>query len=266
MRRISSTPGEKREDVAGTILLGNGTLDGRRHLVSHRLRAVGQHPGRGGVADGDGKGPPGDADDRGVAEEAGDRVGVHRRRHGDDDQVGADLVADLAEEGQGQVGMQTPLVELVEDHGADAVEERVGDELPVQDPLGHDFEPRGRADPLLEPDLVADPAAEVPPLLRGDPRGRRPRGDPAGLEEDQRRVFGGEQAGRQERRRDAGGLAGAGGGDQDQAAVPADLGDDGRQQRVDRQWRHRSSGPAGCVREGSGADPSAPPRGRENVW
>ena len=80
---------------------------------------------------------------------------------------------------EGEVGVQAPLVELVEHDGADAFEERVGQQLPGEDALGHDPEPRPRPDPALEPDLVADLLAERPAVLLGDPRRRRPARRPA---------------------------------------------------------------------------------------
>ena len=48
---------------------------------------------------------------------------------------GATSSPNLAQQGQGQVGLQVALVELVEDDGADRLEEGVGQELAGQDAL-----------------------------------------------------------------------------------------------------------------------------------
>ena len=58
--------------------------------------------------------------------------------------------------------METPLVELVEHHGANAFEEGVGDQLPVEDPLGDNPQASRRADPPFKPDLVAHLVPERP--------------------------------------------------------------------------------------------------------
>ena len=63
---------------------------------------------------------------------------------------------DLAQQGERQVGLQVPLVELVEHDGAHRLQERVGEELAGQDALGHEAEPRRSPNPPLEPDLIAD--------------------------------------------------------------------------------------------------------------
>ncbi len=85
-----------------------------------------------------------------------DRPGVERRGHHHQEQVGPDLIADLAQERQRQVGLQVPLVELVEHDGADRLEEGVGEELAGQDALGDEAEARRVRIATLESDLVAD--------------------------------------------------------------------------------------------------------------
>ena len=83
--------------------------------------------------------------DRAIAQEPGHRLGVKRGRHDNDDQVGTNLPADLTQKCQRQVAMQAALVELVEHDGADFLEERIGQELPVEDALGLDSQSRASA-------------------------------------------------------------------------------------------------------------------------
>ena len=54
----------------------------------------------------------------------------------------------LAAQGEGQVGVQAALVELVEDHAADPVERRVVLQQPEQDAVGHHLD-AGRGPTLL---------------------------------------------------------------------------------------------------------------------
>ena len=61
-------------------------------------------------------------DDRRAAHQRGDRGGVEGRRHDEEAQVGAQRAADLERQRQAEVGLQRALVELVEDHAADAGE------------------------------------------------------------------------------------------------------------------------------------------------
>ena len=55
----------------------------------------------------------------------GDGRHVERRRHGHDAQVGPDGLLHQADHAQGQVVFQAALVELVEQHGAGRLQERV---------------------------------------------------------------------------------------------------------------------------------------------
>ena len=182
--------------------------------------------------------PPFDPDDRAAAEERRDRLGVERGRHHDRIRSSRTDSADLAKQGEGQVGVQAPLVELVEDDGADAFEERVGEELAGEDALGRDAQPGPRADPPLEADLVADLLAQRPAVLLGDPPRRGAGRDAPGLEHDERRVRWGKFAVMDQGRRHTRRLARAGRRDQDEAAMPPGEGNDFREVRVDRQGQH----------------------------
>ena len=72
------------------------------------------------VLDGHREEASGGEDHGGISEEAGDGLGVERRRHDDDAEVGAGVLLKLAGERQRQVGREVPFVELVEDQGVDA--------------------------------------------------------------------------------------------------------------------------------------------------
>ena len=92
------------------------------------------------VFHGDFVGPSLRADDRAIVQKPADRRGVERGRHDDQNQIGADLAADFAQERQREVAVQVALVKLVEDDGTDPFEERVGQELAGEDALGQESE------------------------------------------------------------------------------------------------------------------------------
>ena len=151
--------GEEDEDVAVVVVIRDEAGDALRQLEPRRCSGVG---------DVDRKRAAGAADDRGVAEELRDRLGFERGGHHDEHQVRPDGLAHLAEQRDGQVGVQAALVELVQHDAADAFEERVVEQLPREDALGHDVQARLGGDLSLEADLVADLAAELPAVLLGD--------------------------------------------------------------------------------------------------
>ena len=232
--RISSAPGRK----TSTCPASSGPLSAASTAPATASADAGLASGLYTISTG--KTRPSALDDGTAAQEPRDRLGVERGRHHDDDQVVADRLPDLSQQGDGQVGVQAPLVELVEDDRADAFEERVGDELPVEHPLGLDDQPRLRPDPPLEPDLIADLLADPPAVLLGDPVRRRPRGDPPGLEQHDLRVRGREQT------RPGGSPAAPASSCPSPAARPAPPTARGgasrrsRGDRVDRQGCHRS--------------------------
>ena len=75
-------------------------------------------------------------------------------------------------------------MDLVEQHGADALQERVALQPLNEDALGDEEDPGVTGEVPLEADLPADLAAEGPTLLVGDPASRRPGRDPPWLEDE----------------------------------------------------------------------------------
>jgi hypothetical protein len=71
------------------------------------------------------------------------RSGIDGRGHGDDPQIGPDFSLDAAGHGEGEIGVEAPLVDLVEDHGADPLQEWIALEHLDQDALG-DHQDSGR--------------------------------------------------------------------------------------------------------------------------
>jgi hypothetical protein len=104
-------------------------------------------------------GAPLAGDDRSAAQEPGDRGPVQRGRHHHDAQVVAEEGAALEGERQAEVGVETALVELVEDHRADPLQRRVRLEHPGEDALGDHLDAGVRPHPRVHPHTVAGGAA-----------------------------------------------------------------------------------------------------------
>src|SRR5215472_10613799 len=85
-------------------------------------------------------------------------------------------------ERQAEIGIEAPLMELVEDDDANAVERRVVLDEAQQDALGHHLDARRRPDASVETRAVADSGADgLAKHLRHAPR-RGPGGKPPRLE------------------------------------------------------------------------------------
>ena len=222
---LADEPGHRRRDLG---------LEGAIVLVRERL-------------DRDGVGAPLAAHAGRVAEEGGDRRGVERRRHDDEREVGPRPEPEAAEHRQRDVAREVALVELVEDDGAHAREERVGEEAPREHALGHEPQARPRPRDLLEADLEADLVAEPPAALLGDAPRRQARREPARLEHDDLAVAGDPRV--EERGGHAGRLARAGRRLEDAPPAPPHAGDDLGQQRVDRERQHEDRSEASARRE-----------------
>ena len=79
-------------------------------------------------------------------EEVSDRIGVERRGHRDDRQVGAIGLAQPAQPGEREVGRDVALVQLVEHDRADAGQARRRQQPPHEQPLGDEPKPRAGPD------------------------------------------------------------------------------------------------------------------------
>ncbi len=173
-----------------------------------------------------------------TSEEARHRLDVHRGRHDDKNQVVPYRLANLAEQGQREIGVDVAFVKLVEDHGADAFEKRVGEKLTGQNALGDHAEPRFRGDLVIEANLIADLATQRPAILRGDAARRSPCRHPSRLEQDQTRMLRRETTRRQQRAGNPRRFPRAGRRHQHQATCLAYRLQNLGHNRVDGQWTH----------------------------
>ena len=116
--------------------------------------------------------------------ESGRQAGVQRGRHHQHAQVVAQGALHLAQQRQGEVGVQRAFVEFVQDDQPHARQFGVALQPPGQDALGDDFQPGPWPHPRLEaharphrlPNLLAQPL--------GQPRRHCPRRHPARLQHD----------------------------------------------------------------------------------
>ena len=91
---------------------------------------------------------PGHVDDRGrcaASDEHGGARGLDRGRHRDQQEVLAQGGAGVEQQREGEVGVELPLVHLVDDHGADAGQVGVPLEAAQQHAGGDDLDPGGGA-------------------------------------------------------------------------------------------------------------------------
>ncbi len=79
-------------------------------------------------------------DDGRTAEQRRDRLRVEGGGHDDEGEVGTQRGADLERQREAQIGVERALVELVEDHAADAVELGVGLQAAGEDAFGDDLD------------------------------------------------------------------------------------------------------------------------------
>src|SRR5205814_425779 len=83
------------------------------------------------------------------------RLRIERRGHDDEHQVIADRLADFAEHRDRQIRVDAALVELIEDHAADAVERWVIEQLPCEDSFGHHAQSRVARDAAIEAHVIS---------------------------------------------------------------------------------------------------------------
>ena len=118
-----------------------------------------------------------------------ERARVQGGGHDGDHEVGPQRPLDLDRLRQRDVPVEVALVELVEDDGADAAQQRVEGHLPQEDPLGDEADPRPLAHARLEADLVAHQRrrAPCPSPARRAARACAPRAGAAGARRPGRR-------------------------------------------------------------------------------
>ncbi len=121
-------------------------------------------------------------DDRCIAHQGGDRFGVERGGHGEEDKIGAEGAADFEREGKAEIGIEAALVEFVEDHRADAGEFGVGLDHAGEDAFGDNLDARGLRNLSLAAHPVADGMPRYFAQFLGKPFGCRPRGEAARFE------------------------------------------------------------------------------------
>ena len=115
-------------------------------------------------------------DDGSIAEKLRHPRAVQRRRHRQDAQVIAQAALAVEREGKPQVGIERALVELVEQHRADAGKLGIIEDHAGEDALGDDLDaclrPRFRDHPRAQSDPLADSLRQgVRHALGGSPRG-----------------------------------------------------------------------------------------------
>jgi hypothetical protein len=150
---------------------GNGVLDS----ASGRLLVVAQFDGKGAALAGN---------HRCVVEQRGHALDVQRRRHHEQPEIVAQRGLDFECERQAEIGVQRPLVKLVEDDGRDAGKLRIVERHAHENALRHHFDPRAAGDAGVEAYPIPDgPADLFAAKLRHAPR-RSTRGKPPRLDQD----------------------------------------------------------------------------------
>ena len=177
--------------------------------------------------------------------EIGDhRVCLQGGAHDQEAEAGAQPL-EAPQQGQGQVRVHVPLVELVQDHHGDPREPGVLLEAPQQQSLGNEAHARLPRDLLLEPHGVADAAPQVLPQFLRHARGGEPGRQAARLEDP---AFPGiQQARLQQGPRHPGRLARPRLRLEDQVPARTDGLDDPRQEGVDGKRLARGHGHASRI-------------------
>jgi hypothetical protein len=141
------------------------------------------------------------ANHRRSVQKRGNSFHVKSGRHHHDAEIIASAPR-LARQCQAEVGMNAPLVKLVDDDRREVGQQRILLEARRQDTLGDDEQPRIARESSLESDLPSDFASDRPPAFLRNPPRHRAGGKPLRLQKNDR-------TGVDERGCDACGLAGA---------------------------------------------------------
>ena len=170
-------PGKKNEDVPGVLGEGfaNRCRDGRLGSLRRMRDPV---PGI------DREDPAGCGDDRCAPQHGRHLAGVDRRRHDQHPKIRAKDSPRLEHQRQTEVGVQTPLVKLVENDQAVRFERGIVLQQPREDALGHHFDPGFPRNPGVETDSIAHGPADRFTQMPGNPASRRPSREATGLQHD----------------------------------------------------------------------------------
>ena len=177
---------------------------------------------------------------------------IQRGRHDQQLQVGPVTPLEAAQQGDAQVRVQVPFVELVEHHGGDAAQLRIPLQAPQQQALGDEPEARGLRHLLLEAHRITRPLPQRLAQLVRHPRGGQARGEAARLQDPALALA--QEAGFQQGWRHAGGLAGTRVRLQHQVRLPTQARGDLPQQRIDGQTQAHGCPKAAMKAEGSSTD------------
>jgi uncharacterized protein YqgC (DUF456 family) len=163
LRRAPDLARARQEGEHVTLVLGQCARD---RPGDSWFEAV-VRPGRGGarVNSFDGEQPPLGSDERRASKQPRDRLTIECRRHHEDPQRLAQLRLHIERQRKSQVGVQTSLVELIEDHAAHPLERGVPLQPPGEDTFGHDFDtgllPDARVGARAVANRLADASSSV---------------------------------------------------------------------------------------------------------
>jgi hypothetical protein len=128
--------------------------------------------------------PAGAGDDGGITKQRRHPGAVDGGGHHQQAEVGAKQGLRVEREGEAGVAVHRPFVELVEEHGTDAVQGGVIQQHPGQHPFGHDLDAGLAADARIAAHPPPDQAPDGRPEERRHATGRRPGRKPAGLQQE----------------------------------------------------------------------------------
>ncbi len=144
---------------------------------------------------------------RRIAQQLADPRAIERRRHHQDAQILAQARLRIARQREAQISVERTLVKLVEQHGGHAGQFGIVEDLPRENSLGDDLDPRRARNFRAEANAIADGLAGALAERSRHPLGAGPRRDPPRLQHDDLPAL---QPGRvEQRQRHPRGLAGA---------------------------------------------------------
>ena len=177
VRRISAAPGRNASTEPGSAR--NAVA-----IASAICRSSGASGLAAEIARLDRKGAALACDHRRLAEQFCDPRAVERRRHHEDAQILAQAGLRVARQRQPQIGIERAFVKFVEQHGGDAVQFGIVEDLPREDAFGDDLDPRRARHFRAEADAIADGLADPLAERLRHALGAGARRDPARLQHD----------------------------------------------------------------------------------